>query len=656
MNRLLFLALCSSIGIGAPAQSDTSHRFLWFTGHWSPTKKNTFVVTGATADGGSDAASSTGGLYAAGATTLTVENDGSVRINSPGIDEWNRWVHKATGSERQFIRQLEEPGDNLDPATHHLYQLILTDAQAEEEEINDLKIDPAQDILSPDTKPSQSTASSQANGSARSSLQQPTDDYCRQVKADYDEVIAWWKAHRHDKDADLTYAPPPGFEYNCYSCDSGLRKVYDATVDNYTRDFFHPEDHLIHKALAIMKAISFRSACSYMSTDDLATALGEIAYHAFRRADKMMMDNRKNFKAEAAIAQTWLKAARDYILITGAKNFANSGIAEIGSIIGKTIEYYTDQLRQNDWRQIGNIPLILNLLHDQAMVGSTDAGFRDLLTRLQKIWNGFKLTIEMDIKVGKNGGYEIEHLKGEGHIIPAFRQDSNQCYKWVMADENRVNNQGFYMASTSQALDCNLLDAEVITPADRPKYVGTKFYRTTLKSLSMDFCNPGHDTIMLTNMYPNPATAGQWVYPVGILNLGDNNIDEFFQSIADRKRLTDDGEAKQAAAQLKQQGEQLVAQMQALKSQLGGPQGAANYEKMMEMKNKAHALTTTSVAGKLLYIDFLLPVHNNNPVLVDKRFDAKEINPSENAVIVYGYYTIRIDNDANGRSKTPPTK
>jgi hypothetical protein len=166
----------------------------------------------------------------------------------------------------------------------------------------------------------------------------------------------------------------------------------------------------------------------------------------------------------------------------------------------------------------------------------------------------------------------------------------------------------------------------------------------------MDFCNPGHDTILLTNLYPNPTTAGLWEMPgAGALNLGDNGVDEFFQSLADRKRLADDGEAKKAAAQMKQQAQQLVAQMQTLKTQMGSHQGAANYEKMMELAQKARSLSTAPAAGKMMYVDFILPAQNNNAVLVDKRWDAKEINPTESAVIVYGYYTIHIENA--GKSK-----
>jgi hypothetical protein len=626
MSRLIFLLLCC-FGCGwVHAQSDTSHRFLWFTGHWCPTKKNTFVAAGSF-----------------GSANVTVEGNGSVHISSAGIDGWNKWVRQAVQAEKQFIRQLEEPEDNIDPVNHHFYQLMLPGAAESAQEFQDLQIDPDQDILSLDPEP----------GQPASPQQSPADANCGRMKTDYDEVISWWKAHRHDKSDALTYPPPPAFEYNCYACDTGLQKVYDGTVDNYVRDFFHPEDDLVRKALAILKV---SPVCSDFSRDDLGMAVYDITYHAYARANKMMLENRKNFKVIEAVSQTWLKAVRKLELISGA-NMAGEGLREIGATMALAVDHYTTELEQNDWRQIGNIPYIVGLMHKQALLGGGEAGFPDFLARLQRLWNGFKLTIEMDIKVGKDGGYELEHLKGEGHIIPAFQQDSSQCYKWVMADENRVDNQGFYMSSGSQTIDCNLLDAEVITPRARPKYVGTRFYRTTLKSLSMDFCNPGHDTILLTNMYPNPTTAGTWEYPgAGSLNLGDNNIDAFFQSIADRKRLADDGEAKQAAAQLKQQGEQLAAQMKALQSQMGGSQGAVNYEKMMELKNKVHALTATSVAGKLLYVDFLLPVHNNAPVLVDKRFDAKEINPAENAVIVYGYYTIHIENDGNGKSKTTLSK
>jgi hypothetical protein len=369
----------------------------------------------------------------------------------------------------------------------------------------------------------------------------------------------------------------------------------------------------------------------------------------------MLMENRKNFKAEAAIARTWLAAARFYTLLTGAKGLEDNGLAEIGGIIGEAIDHYLGELRHNDWRQIGNIPFLIALMRDAALTTGRETGSDDFLTRLQRIWNGFELSIDMDIKVGKDGGYVIIHEKGKCHIIPAFQQDSNQCYKWVVADEGKVNIIGCYMPSTTQTIDCNLLDAEMITPRGRPRYVGTRGYRTTLKSLSMDFCNPGHDTIMLTNFYPNPTTAGLWEMPdAGRLNLGDYYVDEFFQSVAEQKRLVTDGEARKAADQMKQQAQQLVAQMQALKTQMGGAQGAANYEKMMEMAQKARSLPTAPVAGKLLYIDFTLPVQNNNAVLVDKRFDAKEINPGESAVIVYGYYTIHIENDGNAKQKVTP--
>jgi hypothetical protein len=298
---------------------------------------------------------------------------------------------------------------------------------------------------------------------------------------------------------------------------------------------------------------------------------------------------------------------------------------------------------------------MLGLYRQQALLGfDNDGSTKDYLQRLQKIWNGFKLSIEMDIKIGKDNGYRLAHLKGECHIIPAFQRDSNQCYTWVVADENLTDIIGFIRPAVQQTIDCNLIANEIISPPQAPKlvYVGTRKYTSTLQSLAMDFCNPGHDTIMLTGFRPNPATAGLWQIPyAGPQNLGANGMEHFFEDEEARKKLAVDGEAQKAAGDMKQQAEQLKKQMEQLKSQMTGPQAGANYEKMMELFNSTHKPGTAAVTGKILWLFFLMPVQNNSNVLVDKRFDAKEINPREAPVIQYGYYTIHIENDGNGKTQ-----
>jgi len=394
-----------------------------------------------------------------------------------------------------------------------------------------------------------------------------------------------------------------------------------------------------------------------MSVSQLSQAARDIVLHGFRRADKMMRENRKNFKAATAICRAWTTGARDVALTTGNTS-AESELPELAAIIAKGVDYYTEKFRQRDWRQIGNLTYILGLMRQEALLGTDNDGFfQDYLARLLRVWNGFELKIEMDVKIGKDGGYRIAHLKGHGHIIPAFQRDSNQCYKWTVADENSVDILGFYKPKSLPTIDCDLIDNEMVTPPQAPRmtYVGTKKYTVMLENLSMNFCDPGHDTIMLTGFTPNPASAGLWQVPYsGQVNLGVTGTEQYFEDINAKKKLADDGEAKRGADEMKDQAEKLKAQMEALKSQMTGPQAGANYEKMMEMVNKARSLSTTAAVGKILYLDFLLPVRNNDAVLVDKRYDAKDLNPSLSPVLVYGYYTVHIENTGNGKAKTPP--
>jgi hypothetical protein len=639
---------------------DTSQHFLWFSGHLNPAKKNVFIIAASGGNGGG---------------TITIGNDGAVELKTGGVDAWNKKMDQAEQAEQRFIQQLDDPKDNLDPSTHQLYQLLKPDAEQRKQEMHDLKIDAKQDMMSPETKPGQSKPGSLADAGA---------DACKALKGDYDQVMAYYKSIKGQKDNELTYPPPPAFEYNCYACDSNVRNSYQQTIDNYVRDFFHPEDSLITRGYGIIRQLALlgiepgkgippdlywdlfsknkkdpskSGACAYMDLSGLSEAVLTITIHAFRRADKMMHDNRKakNFKAVEAIAKTWLTGARMVALTTGNTGGEDEGMADLADLLANGIDYYYGEFRKNDWRQIGNLTWMLGLMRQQALLGAkNDQMAMKYLNDLQRIWNGFRLTIEMDVKIGEHNGYRLAHLKGDCHIVPSFQRDSNQCYKWVVADENQMDLLGFIKPAVQPTIDCQLITNELILPPQAPKwvYTGTHKYTSTLQSLSMDFCNPGHDTIQLSGFTPVPATAGTWQIPYsGVQNLGVVGMEQYFEDMMAKKKLADNGEANQAAEEMKRQGEELKKQMDALKNQMTGPQGGANYEKIMELANRSRQLATSPVIGKILWLDFLLPVQNNDAVLVNKKYDAKELNPRLSAVIVYGYYTIHIENKGDGKSK-----
>jgi hypothetical protein len=157
---------------------------------------------------------------------------------------------------------------------------------------------------------------------------------------------------------------------------------------------------------------------------------------------------------------------------------------------------------------------------------------------------------------------------------------------------------------------------------------------------------------MLSGFRPNPADAGLWQMPyAGTQNLGVNGMEHYFQDEVAMKKLAVNGEAKKAAEDMKQQADELKKQMEALRSQMTGSHAGTNYEKMMELFNNTHKLGTAAITGKILWLFFLMPVNNGSNVLVNKVYNAKEINPNEANAIIYGYYTIHIENNGDGKTK-----
>jgi hypothetical protein len=659
--------------------------FLWFTGHWSKQgNKLTFVIDkgkGSAAGGGGSLP--TGGAGSApagnnpasdpdaptnppGGGTIAINPDGSVHLNNNSVDAWNKKMDQALNSEQQYLQDLQDPGDNLDPTTHQLNVLLQPDAQENIDHLKAYKIDPSQDVLSTNDKPA----------APAKSLSDIVAKGCGDIKAQYNLVMSYYKNQIKGHSADLNVPPPPQQDLDCYSCDSSLRKIYDTAVAHYIADFLHPEDSMVRKALSLLRSFALlgvseeagtygelgdlwnkNGACSFVDIGALSEAVVGITHHLFLRAEKLIELNKKNYKAAKAVIQTYLICAREWAMRCGHVD-DDEGFPPIRDLVSLSVDHYISELEHNDWRQIGNLSLIYDELRTYEMFGGTDAKDKEFENRLLKIMNGFEMTIEMDIKMGEEQSYRLAHLKGQCHVIPSFVRDANQCYKWVVADDNGQGGLGIYKAKGLQTIDCDVVALEKISPPQVPKttYTGTKKYTARLLNLSMNFCNPGHDTIVLSNFSPNPPQAGTWLhYGNQVSGEGVNGMEHNFEDMKAQKKLADDGEVQQASADMQARSQELQAQMQNLQAQMGnlqsGAQGGANFEKLMEMNNKMIAQLSAPTIAKMLWLDFLLDVQNNQPILVHNEFDAKKINPDLAKAIIYGYYRIDIKNEANGKIK-----
>jgi hypothetical protein len=77
-----------------------------------------------------------------------------------------------------------------------------------------------------------------------------------------------------------------------------------------------------------------------------------------------------------------------------------------------------------------------------------------------------------------------------------------------------------------------------------------------------------------------------------------------------------------------------------------------DYQKMMALLKKTKSSAPSNdVIAKMLFLDFEIPVQDNNQVLVDKTFEAAKINPGLSGAIIYANYKIHIENKANPSRK-----
>lgn len=659
---ILFTSFVAISFAQSSVKTDTAehHNFLWFTGHWN--SKNVFVTAPYTDS------NEIGVFKLSGGNSITVSNNGQVNLSSSEVDSWNKKIENGLSALDNFEQQLYAPANVVNEWGHHFEEVTKPELDDLKQNWRAEKIDSKTDMLDPANQKEQATPLQQFASHLNS--------WCNENRSKYDAIISFYKAHKKDKDADLVNPPPPESEYECVACDTTIAKRNAQKDSAYASIFFKPESDLMRDALGIERDLMLlgigtdftgtssnvsmdqdmaeqiyqafskkqNGSCSYIDNSELNNAIWFLGQRMFARAKKLFKDYEKNIKTAPAVIATMLSATRTAMLMA-MKVDDDDVMAECGALVARVLEYYSNKLfHEHDWSQLANIPFILGLERQHQLMGGHES---DLIQNLEKLLNGFHLQIEMDAKVGKaNKEYSLAHLKSKDvKIAPEFNYENDSCYRWVIVDG--VNKIGFPLKKSSQQIECDLLANEIVGPGPRPIYIGTKKYFTMMYGLKMDYCHPGQDSIFLSSFIPVPnAFAGKWQMPGGtIMPLQIDGTDGIFRNINKMEEMVKSGAAERQAEIMKQKGQQIADQMKALQKQMGNGKGATNMaaiQKMQDLATQGMSLGTDESLAPVLYIDFPLEIKNKTTTLHDKRFDAKEINPIEAEVIVYGYYTVKV--------------
>ena len=124
-----------------PSYSKT--HFLWFTGYWSKTKKNTFITSTYT-----DSTES-GVIKMPGGNTITVNLNGSVNISSAGIDDWNKKITDGENNLEKTEKEMTSSGNETQEWAYHFNEAAMPLLNGLKEEWSSLKVDKKEDMLNP---------------------------------------------------------------------------------------------------------------------------------------------------------------------------------------------------------------------------------------------------------------------------------------------------------------------------------------------------------------------------------------------------------------------------------------------------------------------------------------------------------------------------
>ncbi len=654
--KILILFVLLIAGFTYSQQSDTtgSQKFLWFRGHWDKKQNNTFLINSFFGGGGK----------------ATIKNDCSVKLQTSGIQAWNKQIDDGIENIDKWKYELNKPSVDRQEYAHHYNLALMPFLEQLKKEWKQYKVDPNKNLLSPEQTAIQRFSDS-------------LDNWCQKVKPKYEAIMRFYKQHRHDGLDDLKNPPPPEFDYDCAGCDTSIQNNQDTIAKHYVDKFSKPESDLIHDGLSILRELvllgatddiggghidvvmsmdmkeaiynafaqhikdpSKAGACSYIDANKLSDAIYFLVNRLLERADKLVRDNRKNFRTVKCVSQVYFSAARNAILFgVGMDNFEHSeDFQEITYMLRETFDFYYNKLaKEHDWSQITNIPFLISTLRNISLMGGSSNEDGEAIQNINKILNSFQLQIEMDIKIGGGGGYIINHLKGKSKIAPEFNWDTNQCYTWVAALD-QPNQLGEPVKQGAGIIHMDLLDNEIVASHPHPVYIGTHKYYTELKLLKMDFCHPGQDTLLFTRFIPDPAGDGMWKVPDAPnepyeLFMTDN----YFKSNNKTIELAKSGVFKQQAETAAEKEKELAAKLQAMKSKYqSGNFNMSDIHKLQDMVNQSQSSFNNKNLSPVFYIDFPLQIHNGTTTIFHKRFDSKEVSPITARAVIYGYMTIDI--------------
>ncbi len=650
----LSLLLLSTVSVAQGSLLKKQDTVRWFVGHWID-KKSFKIDSTIYGKGG-------------GGGTVSVKADGSYETSTPESREFDKNMNDAATA----IDAEEKTISGAAKADEGMYQYNLVTKSVEELEKTKEEFKEAGQKKTDPTPPGNELKIHDAVLAVLTKT-------CREIEPRYRRIINFYEANKKDKHPHFDLPAPPVADYfSCWGCDTAKQHEFDEASKQYVTNFYNgigEDANFLLGLIQQMEAVGLTDvnqpghqqvavgaeeeafdsshkhpgACAYIDYFKMTMAYSFYAKRGELMAEQLWKDNRKNYGALQPVLKICLASLQQKMAVAGIYGAVGEG-QEVECLARPIEELYdtlsTLLLKEKDYRLIGTIPFMNGLMF---MCKGLQIYGNDLLTldyTFHDKWKPkytveellafpkFDLTIDLDTKIGERGNYTIAHLKSKSKVIVEL--DDKEGLRFTLSKKEE------------EKMKAAIITNEAIAPGPHGIYVGTKTYTSQSPIFKLKLCEmkdvPPGDSIYLSTFKPLAPDKGNWNVQGKMAPLGINSADRLFMNV---EELKNDAAAlnpqvnQQQLEDIKKNAMAMAAKIQAM--QAGGNTDPKKMAEMVKGLMNNTAGIVENKTAELMRIRLPLKINNRDKLLINQRFDAKEINPSFAQPIVYAYLTVKLE-------------
>ncbi len=657
MKKILLIELLSILFLSVHLQaqiikpSDTADHLLWYVGKLIA--KNKLKLPG-------------GGTVTYNPSTGTVTVDGT-SANDPLKTLEDKLNNEKKDEENDDKQILSEQPAGVNYGLAQSYNAAFEKVDAEYKSILSNQITLPQDN-SPDPQ----------KQAEQNFVQSMFSEGCPKMKADFDEIMAFYNAHRHDDPNSFNLPEPPRQDYdNCWQCFPHKQDEYDTLVAYYLKEVNKPESDLISKGLGIEKTMALLglqtqfnngegglenlndqlygsksnpTPCSWLPgcDYDLKKALDFLVEREVQKGAYLFKKYRKDYYHLSAAVRVCLSAERSYCLYSGNDREQDAILAEIGGAMGSfKNDYFNRIFSKHDWTQLPNVGFLLELMREYELLGGSAGNEVDDFLKADR----FKLSVDVDCKLGGNGEYQLAHISGDNYI--RFSSvDSPQCIIAQVITGASTDIKG------TNVLQLKLQTTEFVVPQNKAQftYTGSNDWYTFIPDFRFHGCSVSgddKDTIIVHQLSPKGdqekwfMKAPQYGQEMDI-NYTQNLLMSCF--LNKKETMNEAGKAKDNKTQEAMKDSARAMAMRMLQQRGIDPNSVMKQAQKPASVQNTISQTEQVVTQQLPYAPgnylFTDPLKNGSPELFNQKLDGTKLFP-ENKKIIYAYFTLKITHETD---------